>query len=510
MASQPICMSTLKQIIQLHRQGVGIKRIARSLGISKNTVRKYLRRLETDGATSTASEEVLVECLSHPSTPTQDRYEHFQSLLPYLEKELQKVGVTRQLLWQEYKWQYPDGYNHTQFCHYLRLRKQSQQVSMVQDQKAGDKLYVDFAGKELAVVDPSSGEVMSVEVFVAVLGASQYAYVEAIRTQTKADFLRATENALHFLGGVPQAIVPDNLKAAVTKASKYEPLLNQTFEEFAHHYGTVILPARSRKPQDKALVERTVTLVYQRIYARLRNEVFLSLRSLNDAIKELLPYLNQACFQGRNESRADLFAELDQPVLRPLPLHRYEWKYYKAATVLKNYHVFLKEDHHYYSVPYRYVSKKVKIAYTGSSVEVYHQHERIAVHARSQHKYQYSTLKEHMPSAHRFVSDWCPEKFIRWAARISPVVEEYIRKVLASKAHPEQGYKSCIGILNFEKKVGRDRLVAACQRGLSFQSYGYQVIKNILNRGLDQLEEPPETTYRPPEHENIRGQAYYQ
>ena len=510
MASQPIRMSTLKQIIQLHRQGTGIKRIARSLGISKNTVRKYLRRIETDALTLTASGEALVERLSRPSTPAQDRYEHFQSLLPYLEKELQKTGVTRQLLWQEYKVQNPEGYNHTQFCHYLRLRKHSQQVSMVQDQKAGDKLYIDFAGKRLEVVDPGSGEVMSVEVFVAVLGASQYAYVEAIRSQTKADFLRATENALHFFGGVTQAIVPDNLKAAVTKASKYEPLLNQTFEEFAHHYGTVILPARSRKPQDKALVERTVTLVYQRIYARLRNEVFLSLRSLNDAIKERLPYLNEACFQGRPDSRADLFAELDQPFLRSLPLHRYEWKYYRAATVLKNYHVFLKEDHHYYSVPYRYVSKKVKIAYTGSSVEVYCQHERIAVHAGSPRKYQYSTMKEHMPSAHRFVSEWCPEKFIRWATRISPVVEEYIRKVLASKAHPEQGYKSCIGILNFEKKVGRERLIAACQRGLDFQSYGYQVIKNILNRRLDQLEEPPETTYRPPEHENIRGRAYYQ
>ncbi len=253
-----------------------------------------------------------------------------------------------------------------------------------------------------------------------------------------------------------------------------------------------------------------MTLVYQRIYARLRNEVFLSLRSLNEAIKDRLPYLNEACFQGRSESRADLFVELDQPVLRPLPLHRYEWKYYKAATVLKNYHVFLKEDSHYYSVPYRYVSKKVKIAYTGSSVEVYCQHERIAVHARSQHKYQYSTQKEHMPSAHRFVSEWCPEKFTRWAARISPVVKEYISKVLASKTHPEQGYKSCIGILNFEKKVGKERLIAACQRGLDFQSYGYQVIKNILNRGLDQLEEPPQTTYRPPAHKNIRGQAYYQ
>ncbi len=257
MASQPICMSTLKQIIQLHQRGAGIKTIARSLGISKNTVRKYLRRLASDTSMVTATEEELHQMLSRPSNPTQDRYAHFQSLLPYLEKELQKIGVTRQLLWQEYKQQHPDGYNHTQFCHYLRLRKKSHQISMVQTQKAGDKLYVDFAGKKLEIVDPSSGEVMSVEGFIAVLGVSQYTYVEAIRSQTKADFLRATENALHFFGGVPQAIVPDNLKAAVTKASKYEPLLNQTLEEFAHHYDTVILPTRSRKPQDKALVERT-------------------------------------------------------------------------------------------------------------------------------------------------------------------------------------------------------------------------------------------------------------
>ncbi len=301
MASHPIRMSTLKQILELRARGSGIKAIARSLSISKNTVKKYLRRLEPGGSQlsdkPTASEEELAKYLSRPSTPTQDRYKHFQSLLPYLEKELQKVGVTRQLLWQEYKEEYPDGYNHTQFCHYLRVWKQSHEVSMVQDQKAGDKLYIDFTGKKLEIVDPGSGEVTAVEVFVAVLGASQYTYVEAVRSQTKSDFFRAIENALHHLGGIPNAIIPDNLKAAVTKASKYEPLLNETLEDFAHYYGTVILPTRSRKPQDKALVERTVTLVYQRIYARLRHQVFLSLHSLNEAIGELLPYLNEACFQ---------------------------------------------------------------------------------------------------------------------------------------------------------------------------------------------------------------------
>lgn len=341
---------------------------------------------------------------------------------------------------------------------------------MHQDQKAGDKLYVDFTGKKLEVVDPASGEVTLMEVFIAVLGASQYTYVEAIRSQTKADFLRALENALYYLGGVPNAIVPDNLKAAVTKASPYEPLLNETLEDFAHHYGTVILPTRSRKPQDKALVERTVTLIYQRVYARLRKEVFLSLCSLNQAISELMPHLNEQRFQDRDYSRADRFAELDKPALHLLPAHRYELKYYTTVTVLKNYHVFLKEDSHYYSVPYRYVKKKVKVAYTHSWVEVYHQHERIAVHPRTRHKYQYSTQKDHMPSTHRFVSDWHPEKFIRWAARISPTVEAYISKVLSSKAHPEQGYKSCIGILSLEKKVGKTRLIAACQRGLAFQS----------------------------------------
>ncbi len=519
MATKPIRMSTLKQIIQLKKQGAGIKTIARSLGISKNTVKKYLRLLESEAtlnATSPmASEQELVAWLSRPRSATQDRYEHFQTLLPYLEKELQKTGVTRQLLWQEYKQQHPQGYNHTQFCHYLRIWNQSYEVSMVQNQKAGDKLYIDFAGKKLEVVDPASGEATLVEVFIAVLGASQYTYAEAIRSQTKADFLRALENALYYFEGVPNAIVPDNLKAAVTKASPYEPLLNETLEDFAHHYDTVILPTRSRKPQDKALVERTVTLIYQRVYARLRNDVFLSLCSLNQAISELMPHLNEQCFQDRDYSRADRFSELDKPALRPLPAHRYELRFYATVTVLKNYHVFLKEDSHYYSVPYRYVKKKVKtvrraIAYTNSWVEVYYQYERIAAHPRTRHKYQYSTQKNHMPSTHQFVSDWNPEKFIRWAARIAPSVEEYISKVLASKAHPEQGYKSCIGILNLEKKVGKDRLIAACQRGLAFQSYGYQVIKNILNRQLDQIEEPPIVSYRPPEHENIRGGTYYQ
>lgn len=259
MAGKPIRMTSLKQIIQLREQGAGIKTIARSLGLSKNTVKKYLRRIETGGSSVGevvhCQEDQLAAWLTGPPSPTQSRYEHLQTLLPYLEKELQRTGVTRQLLWQEYKQQYPAGYNYTQFCYHLRQRR-----AQHQEHKAGDKLFVDFAGNKLEIVDPASGEVQPVEVFIAVLGASQYTYVEAVRSQGKGDFLKALENTLQFLGGVPKAIVPDNLKAAVTKTSRYEPLLNETLEDFALHYGTVILPARSYKPQDKALVERAVRL----------------------------------------------------------------------------------------------------------------------------------------------------------------------------------------------------------------------------------------------------------
>jgi transposase len=381
------------------------------------------------------------------------------------------------------------------------------------DHKAGDKVFVDFTGKKLAVVDPVTGEITQVEVFVAILGASQYTYVEAVADQKVASFIGALVNALIFFGGVPLAIVPDNLKAAVTQADRYEPLLNDIFQDFGNHYQTTILPARAYKPRDKALVEGAVRIVYNRIFAPLRDQTFTSLAALNQAIRDaLIPY-NQINFKGRSTSRYSLFEELDKPALQPLPARPYELKKYVKATVYKTSHVWLGEDKHYYSVPYRYMGKKVKIAYTTHSVEVYYNYQRIAAHPREKGHYRYTSEKSHMPSTHQFVSDWNPEKFIRWAGDIGPHTRFLIEQILEKKPHPEQGYKTCLGILTLARKVGKQRLEKACDRAAYFNSYSYRVVKNILENGLEaQTWKPPEKTANQHNvlHQNIRGKQNYQ
>ncbi|MFN5829495.1 MAG: IS21 family transposase, partial [Bacteroidota bacterium] len=338
----------------------------------------------------------------------------------------------------------------------------------------GDKLYVDFAGDKLSIVDKQTGEIQHVEVFVAILGASQLTYVEAVMSQQKEDFIGACEGALHYYGGVPAAIVPDNLKSAVIKSSKYEPVLNDAFADFAQHYSTTILPARAYKPRDKALVENAVRLIYNRIYTKLRGANYFTLGELNAAIGLALEEHNSALLTGRNYSRRQQFEEIERNELASLPPLRYELKKEHFVTVAKNGHVSLSVDKHYYSVPFRFIGKKVKLMYSSSVVEVFYHYERIAVHKRIKSPYNYTTDKDHLASAHRFVSDWTPERFLQWGASIHEDVKLYILKVLDRKQHPEQAYKSCIGILSFSKKVGDERLTKACQRALGYGLYNYK------------------------------------
>jgi transposase len=379
------------------------------------------------------------------------------------------------------------------------------------EHKAGDKLYVDFAGDKLEIINEQTGEVKPVEVFVAILGASQLTYVEAVMTQQKEDFIFACENALHYCGGVPQAIVPDNLKSAVSKSSKYEPTLNETFADFAEHYGTAILPARAYRPRDKALVENAVRIIYTRIYVKVKRQQYFTLQDLNLAILTALEEHNNAPLRGRNYSRRQQFNEVEKNVLMPLPELRYELKKHQYATVAKNGHVGLSADKHYYSVPYRFIGKKVKLLYSRSSVEIFYNYERIALHERTKSAYRYTTQKDHMASTHRFVSEWTPERFTSWAAGIHEDVRLYVLKVLDRKQHPEQAYKSCMGILGFAKKVGNDRLIKACQRALGYGAYNYKTIQKILERELDLRDTPDETDQlQMPFHDNIRGENYYQ
>lgn len=516
MAGKTIIMSKLKQIIRLRKEGLALQTIAKAVDISRNTVKKYLRLIEVKEFNADdllQMEDNALDALLHDPDPADEaRLASLAALFPYFERELLRTGVTRWVLWGEYRQQHPDGFSYSRFCDHYKQWKTCQSATLHFDHEPADKLFIDFTGKKLGIVDPVTGEITEVEVYVAVLGYSHLTYVQGVATQRKEDFIAATENALHFLGGVPKVLVPDNLKSAVAKADKYEAELNSSFLDFANHYGTSVLPARSYKPRDKAPAERTVNIAYSRIFAPLRNQVFYSLASLNKAIAGLLAVHNDRLFQRRPVSRRQLFEQDEKPLLAPLPVNRYEIKQFKEVTVMKNGHIQLSEDKHYYSVPYRFIGCKVKVIYSATQVAVFYNKERIAYHGRSPKRYGHSTIHDHMPSTHQFVSEWNPDKFTGWAAAIAPVVKDYIIRILESNAYPEQTYRSCVGILSYEKKVGRQRLVNAVERATYYGVFNYTIIKKILQSGLDQLAfgDEPATPTSLPDHDNIRGPQSYQ
>jgi transposase len=515
MAGTTIIMSKLKHIVRLRSNGVPLQTIAKASGLSRNTVKKYLRLIEVKKLGHEdllkMDDAVLDALLNDPEPQDDARYQSLASLFDYIEKELTRTGVNRWILWGEYRLLHPDGYSYSQFCDYYRQWKKTMAGSFHQTHQPGEKMFIDYTGKKLPIVDPQSGEVIEVEVYVAVLGYSQLTYVEAVASQKKEDFISATQNALHFFGGVPRVLIPDNLKSAVQKADKYEAEINTAFMDFANHYGTTVLPARSRKPQDKAIVEKTVSIAYSRIFAPLRNRIFYSFSSLNQAIAELLVIHNQQSFQQRAESRSELFDLQEKQALMPLAAERYEIRIFKEVTVMKNGYIQIYEDKHSYTVPYRFIGQKVKLIYSASHVYVYYKKERIAYHRRVK-SYGYTTTPEHLSSTNKFVSEWNPDKFIGWAAAISPVVKEYIIQILDSASYPEQAYRSCVGILSYEKKVGTARLIKAIERATNYGAFNYTMIKRILEGGLDKIafgeEEGSQSSL--PFHENIRGPQDYQ
>lgn len=515
MANKTINMSKLKQIIKLYCQNMGKKSIAQRLGISKNTVKAYIevfKSLKTSWAELSALSDHEFDKLFHPERAVDppEKMKVLYAFFPYAEKKLRQRGMTISLLWEEYFKQNPSGYHATHFYNLFKAYRRRVSPSMHMDHKAGDKMYVDFTGEKLSIVDADTAEIKSLEVFVAVLGASQYTYVEAVESQTVEDFISCCENALHFFGGAPSAIVPDNLKSAVIKSSRYEPTINTNFERFADHYSMSVIPARAYKPKDKSLVEGAVKIIYTRIFTRLSEDHYTSTESLNQAILPFLQDHNARAFKGRTYSRLEQFEEMEKPALQPLPDKRFEMRKQLDLTVMKNGHVHLSTDKHYYSVPYSYIGKKVRLLYSKSFVEVYHRHELIASHPRIKSPHNYTTDPAHMASQHQFVSDWSPDYFLKLAREISPDVELYISQVLIKKNHPEQAYKSCHGILNYAKRVGKERLIRACQRAHSYGLYHYQIIENILQRGLDQYDDDSQPDLQFTPHENIRGENYYQ
>ena len=512
MVMKRICMNKVREIIRLQEQcNLGQRAIARALNISRPVVKDYINKIQSSGLDYSTIKDIdddtLLQIVEGTRKSNSDRYQVLRMKFEYFLKELKRTGVTLERLWQEYRDEHPDGYSYSQLCYHFQVWRSTSEITMHMDHKVGDKVFIDFSGKHLQIVDKKSGEIKDVEVFVAVLGASQYTYVEAVASQKKHDWIKVNQNTFHYFGGVPRAIVPDCLKTAVQKANKYEPDINPEYVDFASHYQTTILPARPNAPKDKALVEGAVRIVYVRVFAALRNRIFYNLEELNQAILYELEKHNNTPMQRLKISRKELFNEMEKAVMKPLPAEKYVIRNFKSLKAQFNYHIYLNDDKHYYSVPYRHRRKQLRVIYTDSIVEIFYKNQRIAFHKRSRIANGYTTQKDHMPSNHKIVSDWNPQRLMKWAAKIGEYVEAVISHILANRQHPEQAYKVCLGVLSLSKKYDHQRLNKACQRAIYFNHYSYKGIKNILENGLEdyQLDCFPSM----PIHSNIRGNKYF-
>jgi transposase len=511
MAGKTKSMSIIKQLLlQLH-QGQSKKQIVRDTGISKNTLRRYLRLLNGCGhpleQLIQMDEPEIERILNKKISVNKDHQCDLEALFPWVKEELKRTGVTRFILWGEYRKRYPEGYSYSQFCWYYQQWLNAQDPSMVINHIPGDKIYVDFAGKKLKYHDLQNNQEIQVEFYAGLLGYSQLAFACAVPTQCSEDFLHATRRMLEYFGGTTQAIVTDNLKSGVTRSSIYEPEIAQSFSDFCNHYQMAAIPARARKPKDKPLVEGLIRILYSRIYAVLRNRTFYSLNDINQAISELLEVHNDTPFSRLDLSRRQVFEREEKSLLKPLPPVAFDLKFYRKATVQKNSYVLLWQDKHYYSVPMRFIGKQVTIIYTSEQVNIFFESQLVAYHNRDRRKYKYTTIPDHLPSSHRYMLGLTPDFFINWANDISPEVSLYIRKLLLSKSHPEQAYKSCQGIQSLTRKLGKEKLIQACQMALALEVYNYMFIKNIMEKNQEVHQHKIPTL---PLHENIRGAHAYQ
>lgn len=518
MSNKPKEMFTIRQILRLYALGHGTKYISQATGVARNTVKKYLYRYIIAKKTMEQLEAMSDAEMSHlfiikeRIETVNKRLSDLEPLLPELAAMLKKRGVTKAMVFEKYQQQCPNGYKSSAFLerlnHFMKVGKPSMKII----HKAGDKMFVDFTGEKLQLVDKLTGEITLLEVFVAILGCSQFTFVMAVLSQCKEDFIRACECALHFFGGVPLAIVPDNLKSAVTKASKYEAQLNETFAAFAEHYHSFGFPTRTYKPKDKALVENAVKICYTTIFSKIDQTVYHNLDDINAAILIHLDHHNNTLLTGEDYTRMQQFIAVEKQALQPLNPYLFEPTTAQYATVNKYGHVMLSADKRYYSVPYTLIGRRLKIKYTSTKVEVYDENQVIAAHERFYGKeLKFITSHDHMASQHKYLTDWNPQQFMATASAIGTAVAQYIAKILARDVYPEQSYKSCAGVLSFAKRVGHTRLINACKRADGFGLYNYGIIEQILRSKADAIpfeDEIPNPDM--PTHENIRGQNYYE
>ena len=506
-------MRKIREILRLtFREGLSRRQAAAATGMPASTVADQLARARRAGLGWPLPEDMddaqLEARLFAPASPPPAPGRPLPDW-PLVHRELRRPGVTLGLLFMEYKEGHPDGYQYSWFCHAYRRWQGRLDLVMRQEHRAGEKLFVDFAGQTIPITDPRTGEITQAQLFVAVLGASSYTYAEALPSQELPHWIAAHVHVFSFLGGCTRLVVPDNLRSAVSRAHRYEPDLNRTYEEMAAHYGCAVIPARSGKPRDKAKVEQGVLVAERWILAALRNRTFFSLAEANRAINERVAWLNKRPFKKLEGSRASLFAELDKPALRPLPARPYEYATWKVARVNIDYHVEV--DRHWYSVPYQLVGERCDIRVTAGIVEVLHRGRRVSSHRRSAQQGRFTTLSEHMPEAHRRHAEWTPGRIVAWAARTGPATGALVDAIMASRPHPEQGFRSCLGIMRLGRRYGDERLEAAAARALAIRALSYRSVESILKNGLDGLPLPgsePVTTIG--DHANVRGAGYYE
>jgi transposase len=515
-------MQKIRDIIQLRlTTQMGERQIARALRVSRTVVSKTLAQYRASGLKAEAIGQMSDSALEGAlwqrdrviDTP---RYKALEKRFPAMLQELKSRGMTLERLWQQYFEEEGGGYQYSQFCLHFQRWTAAGELWMHQDYKAGERMFADWAGDPLVVVDAATGAEWSLNVYVGILGASGLTYVEASEDEQQPCWIRCNEGALRYFGGRTDAITPDNLKTGVQKADRYEPEINPVFEEFATYYGMVVFPARAGKPRDKALVENAVRLVYQRVYCPLRGKSFRGLAEINKAIRELVEEHNNKPLQRLGISRRELFEATERKALHALPAEPFALKDIQMATVGVNYHVELREDRHYYSVPHYLRTKdpltEVKIVYDERVVSIYHEHLRITQHRRDRSPNGYTTLSEHMPDSHRWQGEWSAERLTAWAQQIGPDVHDVIVKVLQSRTYPPQAFRACHGILSLSKHYGSPRLNQACRRVLSYGSCSGTKIRTILAHGLEQDSQPGLDLVVVPfvaEHENLRGPAYF-
>lgn len=511
MAKEKLSMRKISEVLRLSlEQKMPQRRIAASCKVARSTVADYLDRARAAGLgwpLPEGMDEVQLDRLLFPLRAADSPRPALD--MAYIRREMLRPSVTLQLLWEEHRVHTPEGYSYSQYCKLYRDWLGKRAISLRQEHRAGEKLFVDFAGDTIPITDPVTGEISRGHLFVAVLGCSNYTYAELTPAEQLPDWIGAQVNALEDIGGVPLVVVPDNPKATVTRPCWYDPDINPTYQEMAEHYGFTVIPARTRKPKDKAKVECGVLIAERWILAALRHHTFFSFAEANQAIRALLKRMNSKPFKKLPGCRQEVLERLEHPVLKPLPERRYELAEWKKATVHPDYHIEV--DGHYYSAPYNLIKQEVMARFTRTTVELFHKSRRVAAHVRSHQKGHHTTLLEHRPPAHQQFMEWTPERIISWAGTIGPACAEVVKQIMASRPMVEHGYRPCMGVIRLGKRYGNDRLERACAKALKLNIASYSRIENMLRNGRDRVPLPAEPTPCPVGgHDNVRGAEYYQ